>query len=202
MPAKKTRSLEQRAFQRRAAASCCSCVRRVRIDRGRTRLVRWLRPSSRCTKNRRWSLLVRVLAQPAREDIAPVRGCLRYAGGLGCYVGAACPPARSSHVDVPGSRHLGSIWYTPHMPHRRRTGCVLSVLASKIQTWSHMASASRARRYCSESSRIVVGAGKALVQNSVLRRPYVFDRRGPARDNDPGTAMCRFLAAALRYYYL
>jgi hypothetical protein len=29
---------------------------------------------------------------------------------------------------------------------------VLSVLASKIQTWSHMASASRARRYCSESS--------------------------------------------------
>jgi hypothetical protein len=67
---------------------------------------------------------------------------------------AACPPARSSHVDVPGSRHLGSIRYTPHMPHRRRTGCVLSVLASKIQTWSHMASASRASRYCSESSRI------------------------------------------------
>jgi hypothetical protein len=62
-------------------------------------------------------------------------------------------PARSSHVDVPGSRHLGSMRYTPHMPHRRRTGCVLSVLASKIQTWSHMASASRARRYCSESSR-------------------------------------------------
>jgi hypothetical protein len=30
------------------------------------------------------------------------------------------------------------------------------LLASKIQTWSHMASASRARRYCSESSRIVV----------------------------------------------
>jgi hypothetical protein len=28
----------------------------------------------------------------------------------------------------------------------RRTGCVLSVLASKIQTWSHMASASRADR--------------------------------------------------------
>jgi hypothetical protein len=66
------------------------------------------------------------------------------------------PPARSSHVDVPGSPHLGSIRYTPHMPHRRRTGCVLSVLASKIQTWSHMGSASRARRYCSESSRIVV----------------------------------------------
>ena len=66
---------------------------------------------------------------------------------------AACPPARSSHVDVPGSRHLGSIRYTPHMRHRRRTGCVLSVLASKIQTWSPMASASRARRYCSESSR-------------------------------------------------
>src|SRR5260370_23316887 len=42
------------------------------------------------------------------------------------------------------------------MPHRRRTGCVISVLASQIQTWSHMASASRARRYCSESSRIVV----------------------------------------------
>jgi hypothetical protein len=56
---------------------------------------------------------------------------------------AACPPARSSHVDVPGSRHLGSIRYTPHMPHCRRTGCVLNVLASKIQTWSHMASASR-----------------------------------------------------------
>jgi hypothetical protein len=33
---------------------------------------------------------------------------------------------------------------------------VLSVLASKIQTWSHMASASRARRDCSGSSRIVV----------------------------------------------
>jgi len=56
----------------------------------------------------------------------------------------------------PVSRHLGSIRYTPHMPHRRRTGCVLSVLASKIQTWSHMASASRARRYCPGSSRIVV----------------------------------------------
>jgi hypothetical protein len=66
------------------------------------------------------------------------------------------PPARSSHVDVPGSRHLGSIRYTPHMPHRCRTGCVLSVLASKIQTWSHMAAASRARRYCPGSSRIVV----------------------------------------------
>jgi hypothetical protein len=40
---------------------------------------------------------------------------------------------------------------------------VLSVLASKIQTWSHMASASRARRYSPESSRIVdlfrLGAG-------------------------------------------
>ena len=43
-----------------------------------------------------------------------------------------CPPARSSHVDVPGSRHLGSIRYTPHMPHRRRTGCVLSVLGTFI----------------------------------------------------------------------
>jgi hypothetical protein len=32
----------------------------------------------------------------------------------------------------------------------------LSVLASKIQTWSHMASASRARRDCSETFRIVV----------------------------------------------
>jgi hypothetical protein len=52
--------------------------------------------------------------------------------------------------------HLGSIRYTPHMPHRRRTGCVLSVLASKIQTWSHLASASRARGDCAaiETARI------------------------------------------------
>jgi hypothetical protein len=33
--------------------------------------------------------------------------------------------------------------YTAHAA-SSRTGCVLSVLASKIQTWSHMASASRA----------------------------------------------------------
>jgi hypothetical protein len=40
-------------------------------------------------------------------------------------------------VDVPGSRHLGSIRYTPHMPHRRRTGSVLSVLARKSKHVTH-----------------------------------------------------------------
>ena len=59
----------------------------------------------------------------------------------------------------PGSRPLGRRTWpgdSLDLPPRGRTGCVLSVLASKIQTWSHLASASRARRDCPETSSYVV----------------------------------------------
>jgi pimeloyl-ACP methyl ester carboxylesterase len=65
---------------------------------------------------------------------------------------------------------------------------VFSVLASKIQTWSHLASASRARRYCSESSRIVViGASASDAFHLVIPSPpgYGFSAKPTTTGWDP-----------------
>jgi Resolvase, N terminal domain len=65
---------------------------------------------------------------------------------------------------------------------------MLSVLASKIQTWSHMASASRARRYCSESSRIVVRIPACTRRCASTRRPTISaEEKGHARHIPAGT---------------
>ena len=69
---------------------------------------------------------------------------------------------------MPGSRQLGSI-RSRHRTSRIVAGlAVLSVLASKIQTWSHLASASRARRDCPKTSEIVV----IQREISILLDPY------------------------------
>ena len=78
-------------------------------------------------------------ASPSARDAGQAR---RVSPDLARH-GSGCPVLGSL---VPSGIH--------RIPHRRRTGCVLSVLASKIQTWSHMASASRARRDCSETLSI------------------------------------------------